>query len=112
MRAGWNLVLSGHTLMPGSRGVGPRVKKCPETSCSIWGDFCEAPAVVQVSVVRVAGQQVGTRGWVDTLTSVSEAGDGHSTSFLRRTLSLTWDFFPNSEAKGHSSTFEERLGEA
>lgn len=33
--SGWNLVLSGHTLTPGSRGVGPRVKECPEASCSL-----------------------------------------------------------------------------
>lgn len=58
-----NLVLSGHTLMPGSRGVGPRVKECPETSCSVGSGFSEVPAVLQALLVRTAGLQVGTRSW-------------------------------------------------
>lgn len=55
MRAGWNLGLSVHTLMPGSYGVGPLMKECQGTSCSIHRDFYDAPAALCMSLIRAGG---------------------------------------------------------
>lgn len=58
-RDGWNLLLRGHTLMPGSCGVGPRGKEGRRPVVLYCRDFSEHPAAaLYVSLVRTAGRRV------------------------------------------------------